>query len=148
MAKVPLPDRGQPLDVTYLYQIANAVNDLADDISTATYNYTSVDTRSGVGRQDVKNNNAKFYASYQDIVTNEQVSANSTKTWAIDFASNFKYAPIVTATAVNTGGSTVGNDVTVTITSTTTSRVEGIIRFNSSGTLSVSINVIAIGIPA
>ena len=74
MAKVPLPDRGQPLDVTYLYQI--------------------------------------------------------------------------TATPVNIGTSTVGNDVSAVITSVSTTRVEGIVRFNSSGQVSTSINIFAVGIPA
>ena len=147
MAKVPLPDRGQPLDVTYLYQIANALNDAVDTISTATYNYTTVDTR-GIGKEDVKNSNAKVYAAYKDIVTNETVSGNTTKTFSIDFASEFKYPPIVTAKAVNTGTSTIGNDVFAIITSVTTSRVEGIVRFNSSGSVSTSVNIIAIGLPA
>ena len=147
MAKVPLPDRGQPLDVTYLYQIANAVNDISDTISTASYNYTTVDTRA-VGRQDMKNNNAKFYAGYKDIVTEETGTANTTKPWAIDFASDFKYTPVVTATPVNIGTSTIGNDVSAVITSVSTTRVEGIVRFNSSGQVSTSINIVAIGIPA
>lgn len=147
MAKVPLPDRGQPLDVTYLYQIANALNDAVDTISTATYNYTSVDTK-GVGRQDVKNSNAKVYAAYKDIVTNETISSNTTRDWFIDFASEFKYPPLVTATAVNTGTSTIGNDVFAVITSVSTSRVQGIVRFNSSGNVSTSVNIIAIGLPA
>ncbi len=147
MAKVPLPDRGQPLDVTYLYQIANALNDAVDSISTATYNYTSIDTR-GIGREDVKNSNAKVYAAYKDIVTNETISSNTTKPFTIDFASEFKYPPIVTATAVNTGTSTIGNDVFAVITSVSTSRVEGIVRFNSSGNVSTSVNIIAIGLPA
>ena len=43
MAKVPLPERGQPLDVTYIYQLVEAVNDLSTSISDATYNYTDVD---------------------------------------------------------------------------------------------------------
>ena len=147
MAKVPLPDRGQPLDVTYLYQIANALNDAVDTISTATYNYTSIDVK-GIGRQDVKNSNAKIYASYKDIVNNETISSNTTRSFAIDFDSQFKYPPIVTATAVNTGTSTVGNDVLAIITSVTTSRVEGVVRFNSSGNVSTSVNIIAIGLPA
>jgi len=147
MAKVPLPDRGQPLDVTYLYQIANALNDAVDTISTATYNYTTVDTR-GIGKEDVKNSNAKVYAAYKDIVTNETVSSSTTKTFSIDFASEFKYPPIVTATAVNTGTSTIGNDVFAIITSVSTSRVEGIVRFNSSGSVSTSVNIIAVGLPA
>ena len=29
MAKVPLPERGQPLDVTYIYQLADTLNDLS-----------------------------------------------------------------------------------------------------------------------
>ena len=147
MAKVPLPDRGQPLDVTYLYQIANALNDAVDTISTATYNYTTVDTR-GIGKEDVKNSNAKVYAAYKDIVTNETVSSSTTKTFSVDFASEFKYPPIVTATAVNTGTSTIGNDVFAIITSVSTSRVEGVVRFNSSGNVSTSVNIIAIGLPA
>lgn len=147
MAKVPLPDRGQPLDVTYLYQIANAVNDLSDSISTATYNYTSVDTRT-IGRQDLKNNNAKFYAGYVDVVTDVTVFANTTKPWSMPFASDFKYPPIVTATPINTGTSTVGNDVTITITSVTTNAVNGIVRYNSSGNVSTSVNIFAIGLPA
>lgn len=147
MAKVPLPDRGQPLDVTYLYQIANALNDAVDTISTATYNYTSVDTK-GIGRQDVKNSNAKIYATYVDIVSNETVSSNTTKTFNINFASEFKYPPLVTATPINAGG-TVGNDVLVVINSVTTSGVTGTVRFNSSGQVTnISVNVLAIGLPA
>ena len=147
MAKVPLPDRGQPLDVTYLYQIANALNDAVDTISTATYNYTSIDTE-GVGREDVKNSNAKIYAAFDRVTTDETVSSNTTKTWEISFASEFKYPPIVTATAINSGTSTIGNDVTVVITSISTSSVQGVVRFNSSGQVSTTVHAIAIGLPA
>jgi hypothetical protein len=147
MAKVPLPDRGQPLDVTYLYQIANALNDAVDTISTATYNYTSIDTK-GIGRQDVKNSNAKIYATYVDIISNETVSGNTTKTFSVNFASEFKYPPLVTATPINAGG-TIGNDVFVVINSVTTSGITGTVRFNSSGQVTnISVNVLAIGLPA
>lgn len=147
MAKVPLPDRGQPLDVTYLYRIADAVNDLTDTISTATYNYTSVNIR-GLGRQDIKNSNAKIYATYIDIVSSETVSANTTKNFTIPFDSEFKYPPIVTATPINSGG-VIGNDVLVVVNSVTTSTVTGTVRFNSSGQVTnIAVNLIAIGIPA
>jgi len=53
MAKVPLPERGQPLDVTYIYQLAETVNDLATQVSSATYNYTTINN--GIsGAQSVK----------------------------------------------------------------------------------------------
>jgi len=147
MAKVPLPDRGQPLDVTYLYRIADAVNDLTDTISTATYNYTSIEVR-GLRRQDIKNSNAKIYATYADIISSETVSANTTKNFTVNFASEFMYPPIVTATPINSGG-TIGNDVLVVINSVTTSTVTGTVRFNSSGQVTnISVNIIAIGIPA
>jgi len=29
MAKIPLPELGQPLDVSYIYQLANAINELS-----------------------------------------------------------------------------------------------------------------------
>lgn len=150
MAKVPLPDRGQPLDVTYLYQIAKAINDVSDKISTATYNYTTVDTV-GIGSNSLKNSDAKFYATYKDVVTGETVSANTTRGWQVDFSSPFEYPPIVTASVVNrtTGeNAPIGNDVIVTVTNVSTNSANGVIRFNSSGNITVSINLIAIGIPA
>lgn len=149
MAKVPLPDRGQPLDVTYLYQIANAVNDLTDTISTATYNYTTINT-SGIGVNTVKNSDAKIYATYKDVVSGETVSSNTTKSWTVNFDSPFQYPPLVTATIVNrtTGeAAAIGNDVIITVTSVTTESVSGVVRFNSSGNITVSINLIAIGLP-
>jgi hypothetical protein len=53
MAKVPLPERGQPLDLTYIYQLVDTVNDLSTQVSSATYNYTTVDTISA-GKQRKK----------------------------------------------------------------------------------------------
>ena len=119
MAKVPLPERGQPLDVTYIYQLADTINDISTQVSSATYNYTTVDT----------------------------TSAGNEKTFAYDFPSDFKYAPIATATALNTGNTPAGQNVTVILKSVTTSRVEGIVRFGASGDLSLAVHLIVIGIP-
>jgi hypothetical protein len=61
----------------------------------------------------------------------------------------FKFPPVVTATPFNSapGASTASNDVFAVITSVTNSEIRGFVRFNSGGLVSVSINVIAIGIP-
>jgi hypothetical protein len=146
MAKIPLPDRGQPLDVTYLYQMSNAINDLANDISSATYQYTSVYTRDA-GKQDIKTAQSRIVAGYKDITNNETVAANTTRSWFFDYPNDFKYPPISTATVVNRGTNDIGNDVTVVITANTTSRIEGVIKFNKAGSVTTSINIIAIGIP-
>lgn len=146
MAKIPLPDRGQPLDVTYIYQIASAINDVSNEISSATYNYTTISTRDA-GPQVIQTRAARIIGGYVDIATNDMVSAGDTKPWSFPYSSDFKYPPIATATVVNRGTSDVGDDVTVIIRSVTTSRIEGIVRFNSSGQASTSVNILAIGIP-
>ena len=146
MAKVPLPERGIPLDVTYLYKLANAINDISTQISSAVYNYTTIKTREA-SDQSISTSEARIVAGFKDIVNNENVLAGTTKTFSYDYPSDFKYAPIAIATPVNTGQTTVGNDVTVVITSVTTSRVDGIIKFASTGTMSVSVNILVIGIP-
>lgn len=146
MAKIPLPERGIPLDVTYLYQIANAVNDISSQISSTIYKYTTVKTREA-GDQSVKTGEARLIAAYVDIVNDENVIAGSTKTFSYNYPSDFKYAPVAIATPVNVGTTAVGNDISVVLTSITTSRVDGVIKFASTGKVTVSVNLFIVGIP-
>lgn len=146
MAKVPLPERGQPLDVTYIYQLADTLNDLSTQVSSATYNYTTIDTVSA-GKQSIKTSEARIIGGYVEVANNSTVSAGNEKTFTYDFPSDFKYAPIATATAVNIGNTPAGQNVTVILKSITTSRVEGVVRFGASGDLSLAINLVVIGIP-
>ena len=146
MGIISTPSMGQPIDVAFLYNLAVAINDLSDRISVASnQRYTTIIDRDS-GRQDVKTSDAKIYAGYTDIVDNTTVVANDTRAFSFNFSSDFKYPPIVTATIVNRGTSAIGNDVSVVITSVTTSRIDGVVRFSSSGSVSTTVNVIAIGI--
>ena len=145
MAKVPLPERGQPLDVTYIYQLAEAVNDLSTSISDATYNYTDVDIV-GAEKKSLKTSDTKFVGKFKQIANNETVTAGQEKSYSISY-SNFKFPPIVTASVVNTSGTTAGTNTSVVISSITASQVDFIVKFGSSGTASVGVNVIAIGVP-
>lgn len=144
MAKIPLPERGQPLDVTYLYQVANAVNDLSSQISSTTYNYLTQDTPSL--KQSVKTSESKIVVGYTEPATKSTVGAGNEKVFSFSYA-DFKYAPIVTATPINVGGTPAGKDVTVILTSVTKSGLTGIIKFNTAGDVTVGINLIIIGIP-
>ena len=146
MAKVPLPERGQPLDVTYIYQLADTINDLSNQVSSATFNYTTIDTVSA-GKQNIKTSQARIIGGYVVVANNSTVNAGNEKTFSYDFPSDFKYAPIATATAVNTGNTPAGQNVSVILKTVTTSRVEGVVRFNSSGDLSLAVNLIIVGIP-
>jgi hypothetical protein len=146
MAKVPLPERGQPLDVTYIYQLADTINDLSTQVSSATYNYTTVDTANGT-KQSIKTSEARFVGGYLVVSSNATVVAASDISFSYDFPSDFKYQPIVTATPLNIGGTPAGQNVSVILKTVTTSRVEGIVRFGASGNLSLAINLIILGIP-
>jgi hypothetical protein len=146
MAKIPLPERGQPLDVTYIYQLADAFNDLSDSFSSSVYNYTSVDTISA-GTQNVPTSQSRIIGKIVSVADNSTVNAGNEKSFSVSFDTGFKYSPVVTASPVNIGGTQAGQNITVVITSITTSGVTGVVRFNASGNLSVSVHVIAIGVP-
>jgi hypothetical protein len=53
----------------------------------------------------------------------------------------------VSATPVNTGQTPAGQNVNVILKNITETRVEGVVRFGTSGDLSVSVHLIIIGIP-
>jgi hypothetical protein len=146
MAKVPIPERGQPLDVTYVYSLANAINDLSTQVSSRAYNYTTIDTTSA-GKQSIKTSEARIIGGYVEVANNSTVTASSEKPFSYDFPSDFKYQPIATATAVNIGNTPAGQNVTVILKNVTTSKVEGVVRFGASGDLSLVVNLIIIGIP-
>ena len=146
MAKVPLPERGQPIDVTYIYELTKAVNDLSAQVSSATYKTTTVDAGTA-GPQSVKTSEAKFIGGYVEVANNSTVTAASEKSFSYDFPSDFKYQPIATATPVNIGNTPAGQNVSVILKTVTTSKVEGVVRFGASGDLSLAVNLIIIGIP-
>jgi len=146
MAKVPLPERGQPLDVTYIYQLADTINDIATQVSSATYNYTTIDTVTA-GKQSIKTSDARVVGGINVVANNSAVNAGNEKQFSISFDSDFKFPPIVTATPVNLSGTPAGQNVTAVVTSVTTKGVTGIVRFNTTGEVSVSVHIIAIGIP-
>jgi hypothetical protein len=146
ISKIPLPDRGQPIDVTWLYTVANTVNEIENELSSATYNYTTVTTRDN-GVQQVQTRASKIVASYVDVTINKNVTVASPEPFHFDY-SGFKYPPIVTATIVNRGTSVIGNDAVPIINSITTSRVDGVIQFNTGGLTTITVNLIAVGIPA
>lgn len=145
MARIPTPDRGQPIDVPYLYQLATAVNSLAEQIDASSEKYTTVFSREAQ-KQDLKTSNTKFFASFVDLPQRIKKNVGDTEPFGFDI-SGFKYPPIVTATPVNTGTSKASNDVTVIISNVTLSRISGFVRFNTAGEVDIAVNVIAIGVP-
>jgi hypothetical protein len=146
MSKVPLPERGQPLDVAYIGQLSTAINQLSDQVSSATYNYTTIDTVSS-GKQNIKTSEARIVGGYVTVSTDSTVTASQTKSFTYTFASDYKYTPIVTASPINSGKTAAGENVTVVLTDVTRSSVTGFVRYNANGQVSTIVNLIIIGIP-
>jgi hypothetical protein len=141
--KIPLPERGQPIDLNYLYQIANSINNLTNQISTS--NTTSVIDNGINPREDITTNRLRFYATTKNIVVGN-INAGSSQNWSVDLAPDFLFTPVAVATVQNNTASTAGNNITLVIRNITTSRVEGNILYNASGNIDININVIAIGV--
>lgn len=146
MAKIPLPELGQPLDVSYIYQLANAINELSLQVSPAIYKYVTVDVVNGV-QQNAKASETRIIAGYADVVKSANQGVGSQQPFTYNFPADFKFAPIVTATPVNIGGTEAGKNVSVVIKSITTSKIDGTVNFNSTGDVSIGVNLIIVGIP-
>jgi hypothetical protein len=148
MSRLPTPDRGQPIDVPYIYQIATAINSLADQIDASAERYTTIYNRETRGPQDLRTSNARFVAYTEEIFAQTEVIAGQLQEFSISIE-GFKFPPVVTATPFNSapGASTASNDVFVVLTSISNSEIRGFVRFNSAGLVSISVNVIAIGVP-
>lgn len=147
MAKIPLPERGQPLDLSYIYQLSQTVNDLSDAISASSAKYTSVDTVAA-GTQRIRTSDARVIGGYVTVTNNSSTSPDGEGTFSYTF-SDFAYVPIVTATPIliEDGTTESGKDISVVLTKVTANRVEGVVRFNTIGVASVGINLLVVGIP-
>jgi len=145
MAKIPLPERGQPIDVSYIYQITNAVNQLSDKITSSGFNYTTVDTPSS-GKISKPTSEMRMIGGSINVESTSIV-AESTKSYTYNWGGNFKYTPIATASIVNKGLTPAGEDATVVITSIDASSLSVLVKFRKAGTVSLAINLIILGVP-
>ncbi len=145
MAKIPSPEPGQPIDVSYIDQIVRAINDLSIQVSPAIYKYVTVDVPNFTS-QSAKISETRVIAGYKDVFQGSQ-SVGGQKDFFYPFSPEFKYPPIVTASPVNIGGTDAGKNISVVIKSVTTSRVDGVVNFNVNGDVNVGVNLIIVGIP-
>jgi hypothetical protein len=138
MAAIPLPERAQPLDVNYLYDMVSQINSITNTIAVRATSTSRINTNSDT------TSNLKFYAETKSISTTN-ASGNGTESFFFNYP-EFKFTPVVTITVVNNTGSSAGDNVIATLRNVGTSRCEGVVRFNASGAVNLSINMTAIGI--
>lgn len=132
--RIPLPHKGQPLDITYIYTLANAVNKLADDIavdrfSSFGYNNTLQTTASKLGLDAGVVNVAK--GGDPTVVT-------------VTFSVGFSEPPVVVASIRHNPGE-VGFKNQLSVSNTTAGSATFSIQFDPING-SCRVNWIAIGI--
>jgi hypothetical protein len=149
MAKIPVPQRGQPIDLSYLSTLVSTVNELVAAQTSSTRGYLTVDIPNG-SPQNVLASDARIIGGYQTVTNKNTVRVGQEEEFTYTFSggATFKYAPIVTATAVNIDGTPAGESVNIILKKVTTSSVIGLVRFNTDGIASVGINIIAVGVAA
>jgi hypothetical protein len=146
MPQISLPERGQPVDLSLLRTIVNAINELYKEISPSVSKFIRI-TVPGKKDEDRRLSDTKMLATYKEITNSASINAGNEEKFTIQI-SGFKEPPIVTATPRNVGATTAGGNVSVVLNSVTATSIEGTVRFNAAGTATVGINLIAVGIPS
>jgi hypothetical protein len=145
MASISLPEKGQPIDVNYIYEMASQINNITNTISVRS------SSSSQVNKVIETTGNLRFFAATLPVSAKTASSNEVIDMPDFNYSSaGFNKTPVVVATVLNNGGVSgvdAGNSATVVLDSIGTSQATGVLRFGLSGGLNISINLIAIGIP-
>jgi hypothetical protein len=147
MANIPIPQQGQPIDYQYIYQIVEVLNELSTKV-TSKFSESIFNNKDGI-REKHRMNDLSMIAGYKEVTRGKDVTSEKEIGFSYDFGVNFKYPPVVTATAILIENTNAGRDVAVVINDVTKTRMTGYVSFNAakSGKASVGVNIIAVGIP-
>jgi len=145
--KLPVPQRGQPFDISFVYKMTESINALWDRLSVNVSAYASLWTVAGVKQR--RSSEVKIITGRANLNLGASVKADEYKEFVYDFDIPFAYPPIVTASPIIDGTATVANkNVYAVISSSTTSQVKGFVKFEKAGSITgMSVNIIAIGVP-
>ena len=142
MARVPVPQQGQPLDLAYIATLAEAINQLSEEGSAlAQGNNFILQGRLSDVPASYKLYAAQVFAQEISLIAGTSNIAEQT----INFSpNNFANPPIVTATLVNPSDP----EANVYIKNITSSSATVIVQFSGTENNSSAVNVIAIGTPS
>jgi hypothetical protein len=142
--KLPIPQRGQPFDVSLVYKIIESINSLWDRIAINVSAYAILWTSQG--KKNIRNSEVKIVTG-QYKLTNSTVKANEYQSFSYSFDIPFKLPPIVTVSPIATDSSDASKNTYAVITAVDTAKVQGFVKFELAGTSNMSVNIIAIGVP-
>jgi len=145
MSKVSEPSRGQPLDVTFIYRIVSSLNLLWDKVNSTIGAYASLWTIDG--EKTTRAAETKIVTGQINLSSQSINSNDFFEQFSYDFPTQFAYPPVVTATPIASDATDAAKNSTVVLTSVSTSRVVGFVKFEIKGTVSMAVNIIAVGVP-
>ena len=139
MAQIELPERGQPLDISYIYNLVKQVQNLQDVFSTAfsRIKYRDVSTPSNLSAA-----NLVFYAETLKI-TNGNLSTQTNATSTFDYSGMFKTTPVVVCSVTSLDG--VSNLYAVLEKVTQNNCNVNVFSPSTGGAFSADVSIIAIG---
>ena len=145
--KLPVPQRGQPFDISFVYKMTESINALWDRIAVNVSTYASLWTSQGIKQR--RATEVKIITGKANLNLGASVKLDEYKEFIYDFDIPFSLPPVVTATPTIDGTATAANkNVYAVISSITTSQVKGFVKFGGAGDVSgMSVNIIAIGVP-
>lgn len=146
--KLPLPQRGQPFDLSLVYRIIEEINNLWNEIGLRVSAYSSIQTGKN-NISNVRSSDTRIVAGFVEVINNSNVKTNETKDFDYALDRPFKYPPIVTVALESIGDSQTEATKTATaiLTQVTQDRIKGIVQFETNGKAAVRVNIIAVGIP-
>jgi hypothetical protein len=144
MPQISPPERGQPIDVDYLYEIVSAINTINNQIVSTSNAESRVSGANPISTDAVKTSSLKFYAAQVPIASGK-FDADQTFTQKVVFPSNFLYPPVVTVTPLVQNFKEQSKNVIVAIENVTTGAVDVLLTFKKSGQTDVDVHLIAIG---
>jgi hypothetical protein len=139
MAQIELPDRGQPLDISYLFRIAQEINRVSELVGTT---FSKIKYRDTSTPSQLLTSNLAFYAETQKIIdANLSVQPNAPASF--DFSGIFKTTPVVVCSVSSVTG--VSNLYAVLNGVTQNSCQVNVFSSATSGAFSADVSIIAIG---
>ncbi len=141
MARIPVPQQGQPIDLGYISTIVSAVNQLSEPGTALTQGNNFILSKPPGTPSAQKLYGAQIIA--QELFLTAGTSDEATQT--VNFSPyNFSTEPIVLATLVEP----LDLQANVSVKSVTSSSATVVVKFTSSENNSTKVSIMAIGLPA
>jgi hypothetical protein len=91
MAQIELPDRGQPLDISYLYRIVNEINNVSSLIGNS---LSKIKYKDSTTPSQILTSNLVFYAESLKL-TDANLSTQTSVSGTFNYSGIFKTTPVV-----------------------------------------------------